>query len=174
MRTDFLYLSLGSNQGAREQHICDALALLEKKFGVPCRACSAMLETRPWGNWGENPIAQEYACTSRPCVENFINVAACFELSQSAFTPHQILAICKQVESEFGRVEKIEYDVNGERVYHSRPIDIDILLWGDLLLDTSDLTIPHPLMWERDFVLTPLAEIADETLKLKIINNKKL
>jgi 2-amino-4-hydroxy-6-hydroxymethyldihydropteridine diphosphokinase len=133
-----------------------------------------MLETRPWGNWGENPIAQEDACASRPCVEHFINAAVCFELSQSAFTPHQILAICKQVESELGRVEKIEYDAKGERVYHSRPIDIDILLWGDLLLDTSDLKIPHPLMWERDFVLTPLAEIADETLKLKIIKNKKL
>ena len=58
-----------------------------------------------------------------------------------------------------GRREREEYDAGGCRIYHDRPIDIDILLYGDETVDTPDLKIPHPLMKQRDFVMRPLEEI---------------
>ena len=58
-----------------------------------------------------------------------------------------------------GRRENLEYDAEGRRIYHDRPIDIDILLYGDETVDTPDLKIPHPLMKQRDFVMRPLEEI---------------
>ena len=53
----------------------------------------------------------------------------------------------------------LEYDEAGERIYHNRPIDIDILLFGEHRIDCPELTIPHKLMYERDFVMIPLKEI---------------
>ena len=58
-----------------------------------------------------------------------------------------------------GRRETLEYDAEGRRIYHDRPIDIDILLYGDERIDLPDLQIPHPLMRQRDFIMRPLNEI---------------
>ena len=60
-----------------------------------------------------------------------------------------------------GRSGGPEWDAEGRRIYHDRPIDIDILFWGCRRIRTKRLTIPHPLMAQRDFVMTPLREIAD-------------
>ena len=70
-----------------------------------------------------------------------------------------ILEICKDIERRLGRTGKPQYNEKGERVYASRPIDIDILLFGDHKIDCEELTVPHKLMYERDFVMIPLREI---------------
>jgi 2-amino-4-hydroxy-6-hydroxymethyldihydropteridine diphosphokinase len=66
-----------------------------------------------------------------------------------------LLHVAKQIEKEMGRLPKTA----GDTAYHDRIIDIDLLLYGDLHLQTPELTLPHPLMRERDFVMRPLAEI---------------
>ena len=73
-----------------------------------------------------------------------------------------ILEICKKIERKLGREGVPQYNENGERIYRSRPIDIDILLFGDHKIDCPELTVPHKLMYERDFVMIPLQEIAGQ------------
>ena len=73
-----------------------------------------------------------------------------------------ILEICKKIERKLGREGVPQYNENGERIYTSRPIDIDILLFGDHKIDCPELTVPHKLMYERDFVMIPLQEIAGQ------------
>ena len=64
-----------------------------------------------------------------------------------------ILEICKDIERRMGRTGEPQYDEKGERIYSDRPIDIDILLFGDNKIDCPELTVPHKLMYERDFVM---------------------
>ena len=144
-----LYLSLGSNQGDREYNIETALSLLNIELKTPYKAVSALYETEPWGFESE---------------DRFLNVAVLYELRlQKGFNPEaeglMILETCKSIERRLGRTGVPQYDEKGERIYTSRPIDIDILLFGDYNIDCEELTIPHKLMWERDFVMTPLNEI---------------
>ena len=73
-----------------------------------------------------------------------------------------ILEICKSVERRLGRTGAPQYDERGERIYSDRPIDIDILLFGDDHINCEELTVPHKLMYERDFVMIPLKEINDK------------
>ena len=73
-----------------------------------------------------------------------------------------ILEICKSIEKRLGRQVKPLYGNDGERLYADRPIDIDILLLGDDKIDCPELTVPHKLMYERDFVMMPLKEINDK------------
>lgn len=144
-----LYLSLGSNQGDREYNIETALSLLNIELKTPYKAVSALYETEPWGFESD---------------DRFLNVAVLYELRlQKGFNPEaeglMILEICKSIERRLGRTGVPQYDEKGERIYTSRPIDIDILLFGDYNIDCEELTVPHKLMWERDFVMTPLNEI---------------
>ena len=73
-----------------------------------------------------------------------------------------ILEICKDIERRLGRTGIPQYNEKGERIYASRPIDIDILLFGENRIDCPELTIPHKLMHERDFVMIPLKEIKSD------------
>ena len=144
-----LYLSLGSNQGDREYNIETALSLLNIELKTPYKAVSALYETEPWGFESD---------------DRFLNVAVLYELRlQKGFNPEaeglMILETCKSIERRLGRTGVPQYDEKGERIYTSRPIDIDILLFGDYNIDCEELTVPHKLMWERDFVMTPLNEI---------------
>lgn len=160
-----LYLSLGSNREPREENIRRALALLEKKWGVACGACSSLVETEPWGCWRGKP-------------ERFLNAVARFDGPDKSVEESMdsvpvsraldLLADCKAVERALGREENLEYAPDGTRIYHPRPIDIDILLWGDLTLDLPTLQIPHPRMWERDFVLIPLSQVAQGPLAERV------
>lgn len=167
--SEALYLSLGSNAGDRENNIRRALRMLEQKWGVPCDACSSLLETEPWGRWkGEaapflNAVAR-FILRPHPGLNTADGRPA---LSQEA-EALSLLADCKAVERALGREEILEYDDDGERIYHPRPIDIDLLLWGDRRISLPALTIPHPLMDRRDFVLRPLAEIAGKDFFAKI------
>lgn len=138
-----LYLSLGSNLGDRHTLLQQAIRLLEKRVGVLVRV-SSFLETEPWGFTSSHP---------------FLNAAVCI---QTDLTPARCLLETQTIERELGRTQK---STDGH--YHDRPIDIDLLLYDDLHFSTSvytawgyqRLTLPHPLMQERDFVMRPLNEI---------------
>ena len=130
-----VYFSLGSNLGDKKQNLSTAIKLMEKQIGVLLRQ-SAFLETEPWGFQSDN---------------SFVNAAICME---TKLEPLEVLAETQKIEREMGRTHK---SVNRE--YHDRIIDIDILLYDDLNISTPQLTIPHPLMEERDFVMIPLREI---------------
>ena len=136
-----VYLSLGTNLGDKEQNLQSAIQEIERRIG-PVRAQSAFLFTEPWGFESEN---------------TFLNAAVCVETELS---PNALLRVTQQIERDMGRTEKST--INGQQstvTYHDRIIDIDILLYDDLHINTPKLTIPHPHMYERDFVLIPLREI---------------
>ena len=144
-----LYLSLGSNQGDRRKNISDALSLLNIELGTPYKAVSSLIETEPWGFESD---------------EKFINAAVLYELElKRGYNPEaeglMILEICKDIERRLGRTGQPQFDDAGNRIYTSRPIDIDILLFGDNSIDCEELTVPHKLMYEREFVMKPLKEI---------------
>ena len=130
-----LYLSLGSNLGDREQMLNRAIALIGERVGEVQRV-SSFIETEPWGFKSKHP---------------FLN-AACLVLT--TLSPEECLEATQQIERELGRKRKSR---NGK--YHDRPIDIDLLMYDDLELSTPRLTLPHPRMKEREFVMIPLREI---------------
>jgi 2-amino-4-hydroxy-6-hydroxymethyldihydropteridine diphosphokinase len=127
------HLGLGSNLGDRKQHIETALAFLRTCGRVARR--SAIYETTPLG---------------MPGAGLFLNMVLALE---TALNPQELLMACKGHETVQGR------DL-GNSHYRDRAIDIDILLAGDLVMDTPELTVPHPRLTERGFVLVPLFEIA--------------
>lgn len=132
------YLSLGSNLGDRHATMQSAILLLGKQAGTVDRVSSA-IETEPWGFKSAN---------------KFLNM--CVRIT-TTLSPEQLLATTKDIEQLLGRTTK---SVNGQ--YHDRPIDIDILTYDDLHINTPSLTLPHPHMHERDFVMIPLREILDK------------
>ena len=132
-----VYLSLGTNLGNRKRNIREAIDKIGEQIGVVERQ-SALYETKTWGYSSPN---------------DFIN--SC-EMLLTAMAPRQVLEATQRIEQEMGRTLK---SVNGE--YHDRIIDIDILMIDDLVIDEPDFKIPHPLMEERDFVMTPLKEILE-------------
>ena len=130
-----LYLSLGSNLGDREKMLHRAIALIGERIGTVQRV-SSFIETEPWGFQSEHP---------------FLN-AACLVLT--TLSPEQCLKETQRIERELGRTTKSK-----DGIYHDRPIDIDLLLYDNLKVSTPTLTLPHPRMEERDFVMVPLREI---------------
>ena len=144
-----LYLSLGSNQGDRRLNIEHAISMLNIELKKPYKAISSILETEPWGFESEN---------------KFLNAVVLYELDlpegyNAEAEGLMVLEICKDIERKLGRTGEPQYDEKGERIYTSRPIDIDILLFGDDRIECPELTVPHKLMYERDFVMIPLKEI---------------
>lgn len=144
-----VYLGLGSNEGDREANIRLALSMLDDVDGVSVVKVSDLIETEPWGFNAD---------------VKFLNCAAEVFVNEQV-TPLLLLKECKRIEKSMGRDEVIEFDSDGKRLYHSRPIDIDILLYGKQNIDNEVLTIPHPLMVERDFVMIPLRQIVSEEEK---------
>lgn len=145
MKAQDVYLSLGSNQGDRQARIDEALRRLDKAVGRPYDALSSVIETPAWGFDGPP----------------FLN---CVVRYRTARRPETLLHICKRIERAMGRRGAPEYGADGRRIYRDRPIDIDILFWGRRHIRTARLTIPHPLIAEREFVLVPLREIADDAI----------
>ena len=147
-----LYLGLGSNQGDRALNIEHAVSMLNVELKTPYKAISSLLETEPWGFESQ---------------EKFMNAVVLYELElPEGYNPEaeglMILEICKDIERRMGRTGEPQYDEKGERIYKDRPIDIDILLFGDNRIDCPELTVPHKLMYERDFVMIPIREIAGQ------------
>ncbi len=129
------YLSLGSNLGNREENLRNAISMIEERAGHVL-ATSSFMQTLPWGFVSDNV---------------FLN--ACVKID-TTLSPQQLLAETQKIEQALGRSKK---SVDGQ--YSDRTIDIDILLYGDLTVNDDNLKIPHPHMYERDFVMMPLREI---------------
>ena len=147
-----LYFSLGSNLGDRRKNILEALRCLDEALGSHWKALSRLIETKPMGFVGGK----------------FLNGAVLYRIPEGPDPEQQareLLATVKRIEREMGRLDPPEYDGAGNRIYHSRIIDIDILFVGSLRMDTPELTIPHKGIKERAFVMIPLLEIAKPTLK---------
>jgi 2-amino-4-hydroxy-6-hydroxymethyldihydropteridine diphosphokinase len=133
-----VFLGLGSNIGDRAANIERSCRLIAEIKGVRLVRTSSLIETEPVG-YEDQP--------------DFIN--AVLEIG-TALTPRELLTAIKEVEQRMGRTRTVRF---GPRI-----IDIDILLFGDRIIDEPGLTIPHPRMHERRFVLRPLAEIAPEAV----------
>ena len=131
-----VYLSLGTNLGDKFRNLQDALDEIALRVGT-VEAVSSFIETEPLGFESEN---------------TFLN-AVC--RVKTILSPLELLEITQQIERTLGRKRKTL--VAG--VYSDREIDIDILLYDDLQMDTPELTIPHPRMWQRSFVVDPLREL---------------
>lgn len=128
------FLILGSDLGDKVKHLKDAILRIEKQAGIITDR-SHIYETEPWGFEHE---------------EYFLNQVICVE---TMLMPLDLLAQIQQIEYAMGRVR-------GEQRYIPRTIDIDILFYDHLILNLPELTIPHPEMIRRRFVLEPLAEIS--------------
>ena len=133
-----IYLSLGSNLGNREQHLKDAKIAIEQYIGK-ILAESSVYENEAVGFVGNS----------------FLNQVIKIETTLS---PKFLLKNTQEIEIKLGRTQK-SIIKNGNPVYNNRIIDIDILLYGDLQIDTETLTIPHPRMQEREFVMKLLQEV---------------
>ena len=134
--THLVYLSLGTNLGNKEESLRTAMTLIEEQVGT-ITSQSALYASTPWGFNSEN---------------TFLNNAISVETS---LTPEELLSTTQRIEHTLGRTHK---SVDGQ--YSDRLIDIDILLYDDVVMHTPSLTLPHPLMHRRLFVLEPLSEIA--------------
>ena len=129
-----VYLGLGSNMGDRQENLDKALALLAQRLKVV--KVSSIYDTDPIGN------------TEQP---RFLNLAC---QASTRLEPKALLALAKGIESKLGRIFG--------KTNSPRPIDIDILLYDEQVMETPELVIPHPGMTQRAFVLVPLAEIAPD------------
>ena len=148
-----VYLGLGSNLGDREALMTQDIELIGKRVGKVVRQ-SSFIETEPWGFESEN---------------KFLNGVI---LCETTLTPRQLLKTTQCIERELGKkkshatkrspIIRSAMPLGSSTNYHDRPIDIDILLYDDLTVDEPDLKIPHPLMHEREFVMTPLNEIREK------------
>ncbi|NLL52592.1 MAG: 2-amino-4-hydroxy-6-hydroxymethyldihydropteridine diphosphokinase [Peptococcaceae bacterium] len=132
------YLSLGSNQGDKRKNLEMAIELLAKSLEIKILSVSSFYETEPWGN-----VEQD----------SFLNMALKIDTTLS---PLKLLHRCLEIEGILGRKREMHW---GPRI-----IDIDILIYQDVRVDSDELTIPHPYMEQREFVLAPLREIAPELI----------
>ena len=129
------YLSLGSNLGDRRQLLHTAINEIAERVGR-VEAISSCIETEPVGF---------------DSVHLFLNMAV---RVTTELNPYELLKVLKQLEQDLGRTRK-----SHDGVHYDRTIDIDILLYDNLEVNSEELQIPHPRMWERDFVMRPLKEI---------------
>ena len=132
-----VYIGIGSNLGDRHKNCLRAIELLRQN-GLLVTKQSSMHETEPWG------------VTEQP---EFVNMAV---EAETELAPIKLLEMLKKIEKDMGRQDTIRW---GPRI-----IDLDILLYDNIILRTDSLTIPHPLMHEREFVLGPLSEIAGDLI----------
>jgi len=130
-----LYLSLGTNLGNKRKNLLEAIKRINKSVGTVLRQ-SAFISTDPVDFVSEN---------------EFLNAAI---LVETELSPLECLHETQRIEREMGRTRK---SVNG--IHFDRIIDIDLLLYDDICICTPELTLPHPKMYEREFVMIPLSEI---------------
>ena len=142
LKVEIAYIGLGSNLGDREKYVEYAIEMLNATNGITMNVVSEVYETKPVG-YLQQP--------------NFLNCVA--EISTS-LSPYQLLDVCMLIESELQRKRTIKWG--------PRTVDLDILFYGDLVMAEDRLTIPHPLLHERGFVLLPMRDIAPDFLHPKL------
>lgn len=183
-----VFLGLGSNLGDREVMLHRAIVAIDALPCTAVEAVSSIIETEPVGTW-DSGATQNFSFDEALQSSNFdehnprtkfgksaawkgeVNTGTdvvkagkflncCVRIS-TAIPPHRLLEALKEIERKLGRTnEGIRKNGKGQRIYTDRPIDIDILLYGKRRIDRPDLQVPHPRMYERDFVMRPLREIA--------------
>lgn len=131
-------MGIGSNMGRKEDNIRRALDLLNENPSISVTRVAPLYRTDPVGYTDQ---------------DWFLNTVVSLETDLS---PHELLVFLMDVENKMGRERTIHW---GPRV-----IDLDVLLCGDLTIDTPDLQVPHPRMWERAFVVVPLADLCPDLL----------
>ena len=136
------YLALGSNLGDRLVHLQNAVNALDATGGVGVVAVSRVYETDPVGG---------------PEQGAYLNAVVAIETSLDA---RALLRLSQRLEADESRIR-------GER-WGPRTLDVDILLYDDITIDEPDLTVPHPRMWERGFVLAPLRDVAPELVNVDV------
>jgi len=149
-----VYLGLGSNLGDGRANLERAISLIDERVG-PVTRRSSFLTSEPWGFQSSHLFTNAVVLCVTEC------------------SPREVLRLTQQIERDMGRTEKtvncqqstvncqlstVNYQLSTVN-YHDRVIDIDILLYDDISVNEPDLKIPHPLMHQRDFVMTPLREI---------------
>lgn len=132
-----VYIALGTNLGDRSTNLMAAQMMLSQE-GIRLRGASKVYETAPWG------------VLDQP---DFLNQVLMVETQQN---PQELLKCFKDIEYRLGRRTGVRYG--------PRPMDLDILLYDDMVLETPDLVIPHPRLAERAFVLVPLADLAPDLI----------
>ena len=137
-----VYLSLGSNIGDKKKYIQIAIDLIEKNIGTIVSG-SSVIETVPWGFVSENV---------------FLN---CVLEVKTKFSPLQVLRLTQEIEQQLGRMKKRK---RTDEPYQDRAMDIDLILFNDLIIESEDLILPHPLFHQRKFVMEPLMEIAPDLI----------
>jgi 2-amino-4-hydroxy-6-hydroxymethyldihydropteridine diphosphokinase len=137
MASHIAYIALGGNVGDSAATLARAVEMLKAEPGVTVAAVSDTIETAPVGGPPDQP--------------NYLNAAA--EM-HTTLSPHELLAALQRVERSLGRRREVE------QRWGPRTCDLDILLFDDIVMDSPELTIPHPRMHQRAFVLEPLAQIA--------------
>lgn len=142
LKHEIAYIGIGSNLGDKQKHIADAIDMLENTQGIILKVISPIYETKPVG-YVEQP--------------DFLN---CVAKIRTKLLPDELLEVCMHIENELGRKRTIKWG--------PRTVDLDILFYGDLVLDSDRLTIPHPLLHERGFVLVPLLDVAPDMLHPKL------
>ncbi len=140
MARSVAYVALGANLGDRRGAIESALAALASTPGIEVAAASTIIETAPAGPAGQGP---------------YLNAAARL---RTALDPRRLLEVCRAVEADHGR------DRGREQRQGPRRLDLDLLLYDDRIIDEVGLTVPHPRLHERSFVLEPLAQIAESAI----------
>jgi 2-amino-4-hydroxy-6-hydroxymethyldihydropteridine diphosphokinase len=146
MTTTRAYLALGSNLGDRLAHLQRAVDALADESTVTVVAVSAVYETAPVGG---------------PDQGAYLNAVAAIDTD---LDPWQLLALAHRLEQDAERVRTVRWG--------PRTLDVDVLLHGDTTLDDERLTIPHPRMWERGFVLVPLADVAPALVEGRIVDRE--
>lgn len=128
-----VYLGLGSNLGDSANYLREAISALARA-NIKIQAISHIYETEPWG------------VMDQPLYWNQV-----LEI-ETTLEPLDLLHTCQEIELQLGRERKVHWG--------SRTIDIDLLIYDNIVSETEELTLPHPLLEEREFVLAPLREIA--------------
>lgn len=136
------YVALGSNMGNGEENIKSAVSALGLVPGITVEKLSGIYETTPWGYEAQH---------------NFTN--ACVKLSVD-ISPEVLLGVCLGIEAGMGRIREFR---NGPRI-----IDLDLIIFEGEERNTEELKLPHPGMKDRDFVLVPFFDIAEEPLKTEL------
>ena len=129
------FLGLGTNVGDRLETLTSCLFVLDEADGIAVEDVSGVYETAPWGVEDQAP---------------FLNAVV---RVRTTLGPRELLADCHRTEAAFGR------DRSREERWGPRTLDIDLLLYGDEVVDEPDLQVPHPRLAERAFVLVPLMEV---------------
>jgi 2-amino-4-hydroxy-6-hydroxymethyldihydropteridine diphosphokinase len=138
------YIGLGSNEGDRVGYVQQAMQLLKDIPRIEVVECSSLYETEP--------VGEEYT-------EWFVNAVAAIDTDLS---PDELLDVCADVEKRLAEFHGHECHTNGNG--RARIIDLDILLYGDKVIETAYLHVPHPRMHLRAFALVPMLEIAPDVV----------